>query len=238
MRSFGGFSSAITGSNFSFLLRALQSEGRLQVLSRPQILTADNQEATINIGQQVPLITNSRVTPQGDSINSFEYRNVGVTLTVVPRISPDDFVKMDIGPKISQLSSSDVPVGPGARAPIIYERSATTTVSIQSGQSIIIGGLISTSDDTRIRRVPGLGKIPYLGALFRSSQKVQDRKELLIILTPQVLVKGQEQAIPQDAKSITRQQLDRSTIQEEFKRDQLQQQMLEPLYPEKKKDAP
>ena len=238
LKNFGGFSSGVTGSNFSFLLRALESEGRLQVLSRPQILTADNQEALVNIGQQVPFITNARVTQFGDSINSVEYRNVGVELKVIPRISPDGFVKMDVAPRISQLSSSDVDLGRGAKAPIINERSATTTVSVQSGQSILIGGLISTTDDTRANRMPFLGKIPYLGALFRSHKKIEDRKELLIILTPQVLVKTDDPSKTLDAKTITREHLDRSSINEEFNRDPLQRQILDPLYPGSRTNAP
>ncbi len=231
LKALGGFSTAVTGSDFNFLLRALESEGRLLVLSRPQILTADNQEATINIGQQIPLITDSRVTEQGDSINSYEYRNVGVELTVTPRISPDGFVKMDVGPRISQMSSSDVEIGPGTKVPIINERSATTTVSVQSGQSIIIGGLISSVDDSRVKRMPFLGRIPVLGVLFRSTHKSEDRKELLIVLTPQVLVKGTDVGITREAISVTREQLDRSTMSEEFRQDGLQRQMLDPLYP-------
>jgi len=238
LKNFGGFSSGVTGSNFSFLLRALESEGRLQVLSRPQILTADNQEAVVNIGQQVPLITDARVTQFGDSINTVAYKNVGVELRVTPRISPDGFVKMDVGPRISQLTSSDVELGRGAKAPIINERSATTTVSVQSGQSILIGGLISTTDDTRASRTPFLSRIPYLGALFRSHKKIEDRKELLIILTPQVLVKAEVIAQTRDAASVTREQLDRSTINEEFNRDPLQRQILDPLYPNKPTNAP
>jgi len=238
LKNFGGFSSGVTGSNFSFMLRALESEGRLQVLSRPQILTADNQEALVNIGQQVPLITDARVTQFGDSINSVQYRNVGVELRVTPRISPDGFVKMDVGPRISQLTSSDVDLGRGAKAPIINERSATTTVSVQSGQSILIGGLISTTDDTRANRTPFLGRIPYLGALFRSHKKIEDRKELLIILTPQVLVKAEVIAQTRDASAVTREQLDRATINEEFNRDPLQRQILDPLYPNRPTNSP
>ncbi len=231
LNALGGFSTAVTGSDFNFLLRALESDGRLLVLSRPQILTADNQEATINIGQQVPLITDSRVTERGDSINSYEYRNVGVELTVTPRISPDGFVKMDVGPRISQMSSSDVEISPGTKVPVINERSATTTVSVQSGQSIIIGGLISSVDDSRVKRMPFLGRIPVIGVLFRSSHKSEDRKELLIVLTPQVLIKGTDVGITREAISVTREQLDRSTMNEEFKQDRLQRQMLDPLYP-------
>ncbi len=86
--------------------------------------------------------------------------------------------------------------------------------------------------------MPFLGKIPYLGALFRSHKKIEDRKELLIILTPQVLVKGEVFAKTGDAKSITREQLDQSTINEEFNRDPLQRQMLDPLFPGKKTNSP
>jgi type II secretory pathway component GspD/PulD (secretin) len=238
LKNYGGFSSAVSGNNFNFLFRALQSEGRLQVLSRPQILTADNQPANINIGQKVPTVTDSRVTQYGDSINSFAYQDVGVTLKVTPRISPDGFVKMDINPMISQLSSALVQISKGFSVPIINQRSATTTVSVQSGQSILIGGLIGTTDDATTKRMPFLGKIPILGALFRSSQKATTRTELLILLTPQVLVKGEEQGTTKNALSTTREQLDRSAIRGQFNTDPLQRQILEPLYPELRTNAP
>lgn len=235
LKRFGGFSSSVTGDDFSFILRALESDGRLEVLSRPQILTADNQEATIDIGQRVPLITDSRVTERGDTINSFRYENVGVSLTVTPRISPDGFVKMDVEPTISQISSANVTVSPGVIQPIISERRATTTVSVQNGQSVIIGGLISATDDQRRKKVPVLGNIPYLGALFRSTKAIKDRKELLIILTPQLLRTGKEY---DDAKVMTEDHLRRSSIKDQLQRDKLQQQILEPLLPIMDGDQP
>ena len=238
LQNYGGFSSAVSGDHFNVLFRALESEGRLQVLSRPQILTADNQEATIKVGQAVPVVTDSRVTQYGDSINSFEYKDVGVELTVTPRISPDGFVKMDVGPQISQLSSSDVEVSKGFRVPIINQRSANTTVSVQSGQSILIGGLISSTDDTRTKRMPFLGRIPLLGYLFRSSTKSGGRVELLVMLTPQILVKSNDTGTDRDAKEVTREQLDKSSIQKEFTTDPLQRQILDPLYPNLTTNAP
>jgi type II secretion system protein D len=230
-KQLGGFSSAITGSDISFVLRALEADGRLEVLSRPQILTADNQKATIDIGDRVPLVTDSRTTPQGDTINTFAYEDVGVSLTVTPRISPDGFVKMEVEPTVSQLSSSSVTVSPGINTPVISQRKATTTVSVQNGQSVIIGGLISTSDDRRRSKVPFLGNIPYLGFLFRSSKAVENRKELLIILTPQLLTGSDALAQADTARHITQDQLSRSTIKDEIKRDKLQQEILEPLLP-------
>lgn len=232
LTQFGGFSSAITGSDVGFLLRALESDGRLEVLSRPQILTADNQEATINIGQRVPLVTDTRVGGENlNTITTYKYEDVGVNLTVIPRISPDGSVKMEVSPAISQLSSSDVQLAKDLRSPIINQRKATTTVSVQNGESVIIGGLISTSDDRRRRKVPFLGNIPYVGALFRSSRSVSDRKELLIILTPQLLLQKADSKQISDGQRMTRDQLQRSTIKDEIRRDKLQQEILEPILP-------
>ena len=120
-------------------------------------------------------------------------------------------------------------------SPIIIQRKATTTVSVRNGESVIIGGLIATADDRRRRKVAFLGNIPYLGALFRSSRNVSDRKELLIILTPQLLLqKGEGSRIAgelSDAQLMTRDQLKRSTIKDEIRRDKLQQEILEPIVP-------
>jgi type II secretion system protein D len=225
LQQMGGFSSGIMGGDVNFLLRALDADGRLEVLSRPQILTADNQKATIDIGERVPLVDNTRVTELNNTITSFHYENVGVNLTVTPKISPDGFVKMEVEPTVSQITSSQVTVSPGVNSPIIAERKATTTVSVQNGQSVVIGGLISTTDDRRQSKVPLLGDIPYLGALFRSSHNVQSRKELLIILTPQLLLD------PRDARRISTAELYNSTIKDEIKRDKLQETILKPIIP-------
>jgi type II secretory pathway component GspD/PulD (secretin) len=234
LRNFDGFSSSITGGNVNFVLRALEADGRLEVLSRPQILTADNQKATIDIGERVPLITDTRITGENANIiSSYTYENVGVSLTVTPRISPDGSVKMEVEPIVSQLSSAaGISVGNNITTPIISQRKATTTVSVQDGQSVIIGGLISTVDDRRRSKVPILGNIPYLGALFRSSRSTSDRKELLIILTPQLLSNNTNTVTGVSSmQQVTKDQLRRSTIKDEIRRDKLQQEVLEPIVP-------
>jgi general secretion pathway protein D len=142
---------------------------------------------------------------------------------------------MDINPTISQLSSALVQISKGFSVPIINQRSATTTVSVQSGQSILIGGLIGTIDDANSKRIPFLGKLPVLGIFFRSNQRTFTRTELLILLTPQVLLKGDEQGSTRKASSVTREQLDRSVFKENLTHDPLEQQMLEPLYPDLQK---
>ncbi len=231
LKSLGGYSTSVSGTDFNFLLRALRTDGRLEVLSRPQIVTADNKPATINIGQRIPLITDSRVTPQGDTINSFRYEDVGVNLTVTPKISPDGFVKMELGTTNSALSSSTVEINSSAVVPIINQRRANTTVSVQSGQTIIIGGLISTTDDKRVKKMPVLGDIPYVGALFRSTKSTRERKELLIFLTPLVLANNQDKVPLEDAQKVTQDIIRNSTFHKEIKRDALQRSIVDPILP-------
>jgi len=239
LKTAGGFGSAISGDKFNFLFRALQSEDRLHVLSRPQILTADNQQATITVGQEVPLVTSSTFAGlTATPVNQFTYTNVGVNLSVTPNISPDGFVRMVVAPQITELTTATVNISPGINAPIINQRTATTSVSVQSGQSILIGGLISTSDELTSKSVPVLGQIPLLGALFRSNVKTSTRTELLIVLTPEVLINGEAIPTTNSAISVTREQLDRSPIKHDYQSGPLYRQMLDPLYPESNTNAP
>jgi type II secretory pathway component GspD/PulD (secretin) len=226
-----GLTAALTGGDTSFILKALKEHSKLEVLSRPQIVTADNKPASINVGQRVPLITDSRVTVQGDTINSFRYEDIGVNLTVTPKISLDGFVKLELGTTNSSLASSDVKINASATVPVINQRRANTTVSVQSGQTIIIGGLIGTQEDRRERKVPFFGDIPYLGAAFRSTKVSKERKELLIFLTPQILANNQDPVPLTDPQDLMREQLERSRINPELKRNEFNQPLLEPIFP-------
>lgn len=221
--SFGGLSAAVTGSELAGILRALQTDGRLEVLSRPQILAVDNQPAEINIGQSVPQITGSQTTELGNINNTIEYRDVGVILRVTPRISPDGFVSLEVEPEISSLSSSNVNVGQAGSAPIFNERKATTTVRVQNGHTIMIGGLISTDDDVRDEGIPILKSIPLIGMLFRDRSVSKKRTELIIILTPQIITTVDQ------ADRMTQKGLERSGLQEQEGRDEIQERLLEEL---------
>ena len=213
----------------------MQSDGRLEILSRPQILAADNMVANINVGQQVPVVTGSRITERGDSINNFEYQNVGVQLEVTPRINPEGIVKMDVAPTISSLSSSTVAVSKDFNAQVINNRSASTSVSVQDGQTVVIGGLISTEDDERVTKIPLLGDIPYIGQVFRKTKKKRVRSELLVILTPHVINE------PGEAEKFSRENIDSSSIFEQFEptgsqRNKTQQRILEALKPKAREE--
>ncbi len=227
----GSFSAALTGGDLSFLLRALKADGKVEVLSRPQIVTADNKPATINIGQRVPLITDSRVTERGDTINSFRYEDIGVNLTVTPKISPDGFVKLELGTTNSSISSSEVKINASATVQIINQRRANTTVSVQNGQTIIIGGLIGTQEDKRVRKVPYLGDIPYLGAAFRTTTVTKEKRELLIFLTPTILANNQTVVPLTDPNEAMRDQLERSRLKDEIKRNDFNKPLLDPIFP-------
>ena len=182
----GGLITATMTANLAQTFNALQREGRMDVLSRPYILTSDNQEATITVGQEVPFIRNSRLTEEGQTINTIEYEDVGIILTVTPHINPQGLVIMDVEPEISSITDTTVPISETVNATVYAKRSASTQVAIHNGQTIVIGGLMEDRIVDTVRKVPILGDIPLLGELFKSVNKDKTKTELLIFLTPHV----------------------------------------------------
>ncbi len=190
---FGGLVLSASSENVSFLLRALQETRRLEVLSRPQVLTLDNQQAFIQVGQLVPRITNSSITQFG-SVNGLIDAKVGLIIGVTPRISPDGIVVMEIdaekskvGPEIEGIPVSVTNTGSVIRSPRIDTINAQATVSAADGETIILGGLISRSMRSEHRQVPWLGSLPILKYLFSYDLNQMQRTELVIILTPHVV---------------------------------------------------
>ncbi|HZN63909.1 MAG TPA: secretin N-terminal domain-containing protein, partial [Tepidisphaeraceae bacterium] len=176
-------------------LRALESVGKLDVLSRPYILASDNQLATITVGQEVPRITQSRLTETGQTINTVEYEDVGIILNVLPHINADGMVIMEVAPEISQLTGTTVPISVGVGAPVIAKRSAYSRVGIHNGNTIVIGGLMEDRKTVTERKVPILGDIPLVGYAFRRDTVTKSKTELLIFLTPHVA--ASPDALPQ-----------------------------------------
>jgi general secretion pathway protein D len=176
----------ILESDFTATIRALESVGKLDVLSRPYILASDNQLASITVGQEVPFITNSRITDTGQTINTVEYNDVGILLDVIPHINPDGLVIMDVAPEISALTGTTVPISDTVASPVIAKRSAQSRVGVQNGQTIVIGGLMEDRKTETIDKVPLLGDIPWIGEAFKRRQSKKTKTELLIFLTPHV----------------------------------------------------
>jgi type II secretion system protein D len=194
---FGGLVLSASSQNISILLRALQETKRMDILSRPQVLTLDNQPAFIQVGQRVPRIVGSTVNQNG-SQNNVTLENVGLILGVTPRISPEGNVVMEIDAEKSSLGpeSEGIPVavsldGTVIRSPRIDTTTAQATVSAANGETIILGGLITKANRQVHRKVPVLGDIPVLKYLFRFDSVAEKRTELLIILTPHI-VRSQE----------------------------------------------
>ena len=190
---FGGLVLSASSRNVSVLLRALQESRRVDVLSRPQIRTLDNQPAYIQVGQRVPRIIGSSVNQNGQS-NSVALENVGLIMAVTPRISPEGNVVMEIDAEKSSLGTEQdgVPVavsvdGTVVRSPRINTTTAQATVSAADGETIVLGGLITKQTEQFHRQVPWLGDLPVLGKLFRYDGMQSRRTELLIVLTPRVL---------------------------------------------------
>lgn len=190
---FGGLVLSASSRNVSALLRALQESRRLEILSRPQIRSLDNQPAYIQVGQRVPRIIGSTVNQNGQT-NTVALENVGLIMGVTPRISPDGTVVMEVDAEKSQLGpeSEGIPVsvssdGTIIRSPRIDTTTAQTTVSAASGETIVLGGLITKSTQEVHRKVPWLGDVPIVRNLFRFDSNIGKRTELVIILTPHVI---------------------------------------------------
>ncbi len=177
--------------SFNFLLRALQLQGRLEVLSSPQVTTADNQAARVLVGQSFPYVTGSTTTV-GTTVsptvqNTVNYRDIGVQLQITPKISPDGTVTMRVVPEVSSATQSNVDIGNGVFAEAFNVQTVETTVIAQDGETVCIGGMIQKRDLKNENKVPWLGDLPYVGAAFRYRTQVKQKTELIVILTPHVL---------------------------------------------------
>ena len=190
---FGGFIFSASSNGVSVLLRALQEKRRLEVLSRPQIMALDGQPGYILVGQRVPTITGVSLTTFGQT-NDILYQQVGIIMQVVPRISPDGLVvmqltteKSEVGPEAEGIPISVSASGQIVRAPRINATTAVTTVSALSGQTVVLSGLLTNRREDVHRRVPLLADIPLIGDLFRYDRVADQRTELLIVMTPQIV---------------------------------------------------
>jgi general secretion pathway protein D len=195
LRSFAGLGGFVSGTGAGYvfdgrdaraLVSALQSEGDTKILSSPTLMVLNNKEATINVGQQIAQTvgTFNPSTTGGGTTNLTQFRDTGITLTVTPRVNPGGLVYLEI----QQEQSTP---GADANSPV-GQKSITTEVAVQSGQTIFLGGLIQETNINNSGGIPGLKNIPLLGKLFGSSSKSLDRTETLILITPTVVTGGSD----------------------------------------------
>jgi len=181
-----GLSIRTLQGDLDFTLRALQETGKLNVLSRPYVLTRNNQMATITVAEEVPIPTGT-TTVAGQSQVTIDYRSdIGIVLEVTPSINRKGLVNMTVVPKITTRSAEKVQVSETLSAEAFSTRSASTRVAVLDGQTIVIGGLIEDQVSESVKKVPLLGDIPVAGMLFRRTITSKSKTELLIFLTPYV----------------------------------------------------
>jgi general secretion pathway protein D len=173
--------------NLGFLARALEESGSANILATPNLLTLDNEEARITIGQNVPFITGQFLTANtGASVSPFqtiERRDVGTTLRVRPQISEGGLVKMQIFQEVASVDTSQS----NSAGLITNRRAIESNVIVDDGQMVVLGGLIQETVEGSIEKVPGLGDLPVVGQLFRFDKRSRKKTNLLVFLRPVVL---------------------------------------------------
>lgn len=176
----------VTFRNLQAVINYFREDKETSIISTPQLLTTDNEEAKIIVGKNVPYQTTTS-TSDNDTYNSFEYRDVGTTLTITPQISHGDMIRLNIMHELSVLESNV------DSRPTTLKRSIDTTVLVQNSSTIVIGGLIDNQVSVSEWKIPFLGDIPLLGYLFKSEGKSTEKTNLYIFMTPTV-VKSTEEA--------------------------------------------
>src|SRR6185369_6639381 len=180
--------------NLQVLARALEGDSSANVLSTPNVLTLDNEEAKIIVGQNVPFITGSYTPAAGSATNPFqtiERKDIGLTLRVTPTVSEAGGVKLKIFQEVSSVTRDKILVG--SADIITNKRSLESTVLVDSGQIVVLGGLIQDDQQSSVDKVPLLGDIPWIGALFKYESRSRKRTNLMVFLRP-VIVKDERGA--------------------------------------------
>jgi general secretion pathway protein D len=198
---------SVLGNDFTATLQAIATAGKAQILSRPSILARDGQPATILVGSEVPLVTGISYETVGANtvpINNVTYTPVGLQVNVTPYISPDNLVEMIVTPEDSEVDPTETePIGGGVNAPVIDTRQADTVVITPDGQTVVIGGMMANDKESSETKIPLLGDIPVLGALFRYKANSDDKNELMIFLTPHIVRAPMELASAVNAPNLT-----------------------------------
>lgn len=175
-----------TPLNFPVMLKALQSNDIINVLSNPTILTSDNKEAEIIVGENVPFLGTSTIGTGGVSQQSVDRRDIGITLKITPQINEGDYIKLDISEEISAVKDKII-VGNGNNDLSTTKRSAKTSVVVKNNETVVIGGLINETDQEVVSKVPLLGDIPLLGWFFKTKSIKRKKTNLIMLLTPTVI---------------------------------------------------
>lgn len=196
----GTFFYSFLNSTFQVQISALERAGQAKTLSAPSLVVLNNQEAQINVGSQIPIVQNYITGYPGinnnnngisnQNIGSVQYLNTGVILSVKPRVNPGGLVYMDVEQEVSN-PPADYNSGAGTN-PQIEQRTISSSIAVQSGETVMLGGLIRDLTTDNGNQVPLLGKVPILGKLFSNTNQSRTRTELIVLLTPRVVTSSEE----------------------------------------------
>jgi general secretion pathway protein D len=188
-----GFSTTglASAANFPVVLQALQNNGALNVLSTPNVMTSDNKEAEIFVGENVPFLSGTNLTSTGLSQQSIERKDTGIILKIKPQISEGEYIKLDIYQEISAVKDFGTATNQNLGS---TKRSAKTSVVVRNTDTVIIGGLIQDRDQITESKIPLLGDIPFLGWLFKTKSTTREKTNLLIMLTPRIIKDARDMA--------------------------------------------
>lgn len=179
-----GSASSLTG-----VLNALEGKTKVNVVSAPKLVVINNQTATLQVGDQVPVLTQnstSTIDPNAPIINAVEYRDTGVILQITPRVNSSGLVLLDITQEVSDVQSARAS-GSGINSPTIATRRISTSVAVQDGEVMALGGLIRNAQTRDKQGIPFLSQIPIIGGLFGRQVEATDKVELVVLLKPRVI---------------------------------------------------
>ncbi len=182
-------------TNIGALVNLYKTDSEFNILSTPYLLVNNNQEAEIKVGKRVPMVTATRVTEDETVVKTYTYEDVGINLKITPQINPEGFVTLKIHQEIQKVLAETI-----HDAPVLAKRETDTTVTVRDGQTIVIGGLLRDDKSVVERRVPGLGRIPGLGWLFKRKIEVTEKISLVIFLTPHVVTTPEEAEVLTERK--------------------------------------
>ena len=176
----------VTVSNITAIINAVKTNDDFRILSTPQVLTTDNEEARIVVGENRPFQTRSTTDVSGGTFESFEYRDVAKTLKITPHITEDRLVRMQINLEVTTINQAAT-LTTSSTLPVTNKRTVDTTVIIKDQQTVVIGGLIDDATTDNENKVPALGDVPLLGWLFRNKSQENIKTNLYIFITPRVI---------------------------------------------------
>ncbi|NIP97586.1 MAG: hypothetical protein GWO24_30805 [Akkermansiaceae bacterium] len=191
----------LTVPGFAALFSLSEFKGAVDILSSPQILTSDNTEAEIHVGENVPFISKREQPASGQDavLSSIERKDVGITLRLTPQITEGDYVKIDIYQEISSVKESSETIITSV-GPSTTKRSTSTSVAVRDGQTVVIGGLMQEREEETETRVPLLHRIPLLGWLFKYKTRSKVKTNLLVFITPHIINDAEDLREVSDAK--------------------------------------